>query len=193
MEKEQETVTTVSKANKYQPSTLAYVIAVITLGAAFGNMFLAGKIRNVMKAEMPKASWKQSSSQGPNFSSNQYQQQAQQQAYEQNFKNSSSKNHQSRKQQQNYHKEGSNDYDPFAHHTIFDFKSEHLQTLGLTKAQFSENNIKVAYRDLVMKYHPDRIALDDPLRDEYNRKFQQISSSYQILMESIKKAESKKE
>lgn len=189
MDKEQESASTVTKANKYQPTTLAYVIAIITLGAAFGNMFLAGKIRNVMKAEMPKATWKQSSSQGPNFSTNQYQQHTQQQAHEQNFKNASGRNQQSRRQQEGH---SSNEYDPFAHHTIFDFKSEHLQTLGLTKAEFSETHIKTAYRDLVMKYHPDRIALDDPLREEYNRKFQQISSSYHILMESIKMAENKK-
>lgn len=33
---------------------VGYVIAGITLGAAIGNMFLAGKIKNVMKIKFPK-------------------------------------------------------------------------------------------------------------------------------------------
>jgi len=189
MEKEAEkkTSTTVS-TGKQEPSSLAYVIAIITLGAAFGNMFLAGKMRNIMKAQIPKAAynWKPGSNQGSkvhneqNGQFNQSYTNASQSHNEQNF-NKNNRNQQ--QQQKSENRSNENEHDPFAHYQFFDSRSEHLQVLGLDKSQFSESNIKAAYRKMVMKYHPDRIALDDPKRDEYVRKFQQISASYNILMD----------
>src|ERR1017187_10296154 len=56
------------------------------------------------------------------------------------------------------------------------------QILGVNKSS-SEDEIKKAYRQMAMKYHPDKNA--DP---EADSKFKEASSAYEILSNPDKKA-----
>jgi len=56
-------------------------------------------------------------------------------------------------------------------------KKDYYQILGVSK-DADENTIKKAYRNLAMKYHPDR----NPGREkEANEKFKEINEAYEVL------------
>ncbi len=164
---------------KQDPSSLAYIIALITLGAAFGNMFMAGKIRNVMKAEMPKASQATSGySNGPRqnagpwedtVASKQHQGKQQHQQWKQRF------DEQQRQQHQQYNRDDFEFFDP---------RVDHLKKLGLSIEQNNEKAIKARFRELVMQYHPDRVT-DEVLKEKHQQRFQEINHSYQCLLKYL--------
>lgn len=54
------------------------------------------------------------------------------------------------------------------------------KTLGVNEGA-SEEEIKKAYRNLAKKYHPDRYA-NSPMKDEAERKMQEINEAYDFLM-----------
>lgn len=65
--------------------------------------------------------------------------------------------------------------------TYVDQTSNSHQILGVSKGA-TDQEIKFAYRKLVKKYHPDRIATADPeTRDKASKKFQQIQKAYEDL------------
>lgn len=169
---------------KEEPSSLAYIIALITIGAAFGNMFMAGKIRNVMRAEMPKAGQAASGySNGPRQTAGaweegsagaaQQRRQQQQEQWKQRFEEQFRQHHQQKSKF---------DRDDFE---FFDPRIDHLKKLGLSLEQNNEKAIKARYRELVMKYHPDRIVDDEKLKEQHQQTFQEISNSYQSLMKYL--------
>jgi DnaJ-class molecular chaperone len=61
---------------------------------------------------------------------------------------------------------------------------DHYTTLGVSKNATSEE-IKKAYRQMALKYHPDRNQ-DDPTSAE---QFKKVSTAYEVLSDSAKKAE----
>eukprot|EP01040_Poterioochromonas_malhamensis_P013620 gene13620-15006_t len=150
-----------------------YGMAALIFAAALSNMFLGGRIRNVMKAEMPKATWKKAENQG--------------------FKNANeeaanqSKTHRTNQQQQQ--QQTKSESDPYSEllRDLSIIQTSHLRTLGLSPKDFNEKAVKTAYRSLVMTYHPDRIAANDPKKEEYLKKFQGISHSYQVLLDMLNK------
>jgi DnaJ-domain-containing protein 1 len=180
-----ETLIVSSPTTSDHNSLLGYTVAIITLGAAFGNMFLAGKIRNVMKVQVPKTEqyWKRSASsakagaEGGESTQHAEHHAHKQQAYQQ--------------QKQQYQKSQSQQQSGFD--PAFNIKEQlavihrtHLRTLGLEEKDMNEKALKNAYRQLVMKYHPDRLAIDDPQREEYREKFQRISNSYNLLLDVVR-------
>lgn len=145
---------------------LGYTIALVTLGACIGNMFMAGKIRNVMKMKIPnpetfrEGGSKRSSTNGTNTSSN-------------------SQTH-----------EKVDNVDPFAHlkqraaATIPDYIVSHLDVLKLPHKRANEAEIKAAYRKAVLQYHPDRMHLKDvAMKPIYEAKFKMSTDSYQALID----------
>lgn len=44
------------------------------------------------------------------------------------------------------------------------------------------HRIKDAYRFLALKYHPDRVSQNDPLRNSNGEKFKVVSASYENLL-----------
>lgn len=141
---------------------LGYVIAAITLGAAFGNMFMAGKIKNVMKMEMPRvSSWKKErplpgSNTAPHESTTEGPTQTTRRTY------SSAR--------------------PIA--IVPDHIVPHLNNLKLPIGAVNEADIKSAYRKAVMQYHPDRMAhRDTDLKPLHEAKFKQSTESYNALIE----------
>ena len=56
--------------------------------------------------------------------------------------------------------------------------------LGVQK-NADENEIKKAYRKLAVKYHPDKSPQDK--KEEYTKKFQEISEAYEVLSDSEKR------
>lgn len=61
-------------------------------------------------------------------------------------------------------------------------KRDYYEVLGVSK-DASENEIKKAYRNMAMKYHPDRNS-DDP---EAEKKFKEASEAYEVLGDSEKR------
>ena len=62
--------------------------------------------------------------------------------------------------------------------------TEYYDLLGVSK-NADEGEIKKAYRKLAIKYHPDKSPEDK--KEEYTKKFQQISEAYEVLSDSEKR------
>jgi hypothetical protein len=171
---------------KESPSSMAYIIALITIGAAFGNMFLAGKIRNVMRAEMPKAGQAASGySNGPRQSAGAWRETAGAGAAQQNGQKQQQwkQRYEEQSRQQQQQQQTKFDREDFE---FFDPRIDHLKKLGLTIEQNNEQAIKARFRELVLKYHPDRVS-DEVLKEKNQQIFQDINNSYQSLMKYMMK------
>lgn len=166
------------KSSETHHNWFGYGMAALIFATAFANMFLGGRIKNVMKVEMPKANWKQA-----------------RQGFKEEFTNNSTNKQKSgaytKGQTSSSSKE--RDSDPYSSilHDLGALQSSHLRTLGLSPDEYNEQAVKKAFRQLVLLYHPDRVAIDDPNREEYLKKFQSISHSYQVLLDSLQKVHSK--
>ncbi|MCX5692473.1 MAG: molecular chaperone DnaJ [Candidatus Omnitrophica bacterium] len=65
-------------------------------------------------------------------------------------------------------------------------KRDYYEILGVQKGA-SVDDIKKAYRNLALKYHPDRVATDK--KKEAEEKFKEISESYAVLSDSQKRSQ----
>lgn len=63
-------------------------------------------------------------------------------------------------------------------------KRDYYEVLGLSKGATPEE-IKKAYRNLALKYHPDRVTADK--KKEAEEKFKEISEAYEVLTDPKKK------
>ena len=61
---------------------------------------------------------------------------------------------------------------------------DYYAVLGLSK-DASAKDIKKAYRELALKYHPDRV--DPSEKEKAQKKFQEIGEAYEILSDPEKK------
>lgn len=167
-------------------TTTAYIIAGITLGAAVGNMFLAGRIRNVMKINIPRSdAWRGGGSTSSTHSSSSAGSSAHTRSSRSDGSHTSSGNNRT----EQLKSAATQDYSlPFA-------IRGHLKVLGMPQEATDEKRIKDAYRAVVMKYHPDRIPIhtsrdnngvkdDDShaLRLQYESKFKEVTDSYNSLI-----------
>ena len=64
-------------------------------------------------------------------------------------------------------------------------KRDYYEVLGIAKSA-SDTDIKKAYRNLALKYHPDRVQADK--KKEAEERFKEVSEAYEVLMDSQKKA-----
>jgi molecular chaperone DnaJ len=64
-------------------------------------------------------------------------------------------------------------------------KRDYYEVLGVAKGA-SVDEIKSAYRNLALKYHPDRVSADK--KSEAEEKFKEISEAYEVLIDSNKRA-----
>lgn len=168
-------------------TTTAYIIAGITLGAAIGNMFLAGRIRNVMKINIPRNdAWRGGSTSSTHSSSS---------------AGSGAHTRSSRSDGSTRTEHMKSSTAPLDHNSLPFAIRSHLKVLGLPQEVTDEKRIKDAYRAVVMKYHPDRIPIhtsrdnnglkdDDShaLRLQYESKFKEVTDSYNSLMAYFTKA-----
>ena len=148
-----ETTSVVTKDN-----TVGYVIALITFGAAVGNMFLAGKLRSVMNA---RVTYK-------------YKQQRQHQQHQQSSGNG---NNNSKSSNSGSSNSGSAAHDKLRLQ-IPPLVCKALVRLGLPKrADVSKEEVARAYRALAMSYHPDRhVGVED--KEKYTQKFKVLQEDH---------------
>ncbi len=64
-------------------------------------------------------------------------------------------------------------------------KSDYYEVLGLNKNATSDE-IKKAYRNLALKYHPDRVSADR--KKEAEERFKEISEAYEVLIDPQKRS-----
>ncbi|KAI0368791.1 DnaJ-domain-containing protein [Pilatotrama ljubarskyi] len=61
---------------------------------------------------------------------------------------------------------------------------KHLETLGLTSEDLNEDAVRVAYKKLALRWHPDRHNADP---EEAKQKFIEVNEAYKALVEVCKK------
>lgn len=170
--------------NNPHKSLVVYAIAIITLGAAFGNMFLAGKVKRVMNVKIPHFDADSSYRKFQQQAAQEQMRRAAQQANRARQNRDGSKfNYQeefSRNRQQN--PDGSGPVSSWSYHDT------NLNTLGLKRHQCDEASIKKAFFTLAKQNHPDTLPQDiTPHEKELRvKKFQQINQAYQELMQFVK-------
>ena len=64
-------------------------------------------------------------------------------------------------------------------------KRDYYEVLGVSK-NAAADEIKKAYRNLALKYHPDRVPAER--KKEAEEKFKEISEAYEVLIDSQKRA-----
>ena len=64
-------------------------------------------------------------------------------------------------------------------------KRDYYEVLGLSK-NASADDVKKAYRNLALKYHPDRVPAEK--KKESEEKFKEVSEAYEVLIDPQKKA-----
>ncbi|MBN2453242.1 MAG: molecular chaperone DnaJ [Candidatus Omnitrophica bacterium] len=64
-------------------------------------------------------------------------------------------------------------------------KRDYYEVLGLSKTA-TVDEIKKAYRNLALKYHPDRVSADK--KKEAEEKFKEMSEAYEVLVDPQKRA-----
>ncbi len=163
---------------------LGYTIAVIVVGAAFGNMFMAGKIKNVMRAKMPDVEQFMPKNK-PNFTANGPTASQSTQKGDTYGRKSGDYRYSSNKK-----KSESNDFLPAGLTNIPPYIKTHFDNLQLpVTVLLTEKTVKDAYRSEAMKHHPDRIANDTPgaeaLKKQNELKFKEISNSYKFLLRNF--------
>ena len=160
---------------------LGYLIAAIIFGAAVGNMFLAGKIRNVMNIKV-KSPFPNSNS------SNNYK----------NFENAGSKDSKSsyvdgKTDHMKYRNPNKKAYIRIPQSIQNDLKLLEISLLNDLKIDTENINadnclseiqtkIKDSYRKAALQFHPDRLTIDDKRRAIYENKFKDISKAYNNLL-----------
>lgn len=162
-------------------TSIGYAIAFVTLGAAFGNMFLAGKIKRVMNVKIP------------NFDADATYSKFQQQAAKEQARRAQQQASQSSRQrfQEEYAK-----YKEYAGKTgavpSWSSQDRNLHALGLKRHQCNEPDIKKAFFALAKVHHPDTLPHDiSPQEKELRvKKFQEINEAYQALLQHVKAMES---
>jgi molecular chaperone DnaJ len=65
-------------------------------------------------------------------------------------------------------------------------KRDYYEILGIQKTA-SKDDIKRAYRNLALKYHPDRVSIDK--KKEAEEKFKEISEAYAVLSDDQKRSQ----
>lgn len=63
-------------------------------------------------------------------------------------------------------------------------KRDYYEILGISKSATADE-VKKAYRNLALKYHPDRVPADK--KKEAEEKFKEVSEAYEVLMDPQKK------
>lgn len=63
----------------------------------------------------------------------------------------------------------------------------YYDVLGLDQDKCTLRDIKKAYRKLALKYHPDRVPLEE--KDASTAKFREVSEAYEVLSDDGKRAE----
>ena len=64
-------------------------------------------------------------------------------------------------------------------------KRDYYEILGISKSA-SADEIKKAYRNMALKFHPDRVTPDK--KKEAEERFKEISEAYEVLMDSQKRS-----
>lgn len=175
---------------------LKYFLAASVIGACIGNMFVARKMRSIMKLKVPGRESTTASGWAPppptpsphasHFRAEAAERARQdQRVRDYNFQ---------REQQEQVHEA----YRTWARHKFdqryrprtadvgFDDMTSHLQALGLSTSQLpSKVEVKEAYAKIAMSTHPDRVPEGSLDRPRLQRQFRESTEAYKALLAKL--------
>lgn len=191
--------------NAKEEGTLKYFIAAAVVGACIGNMFVARRMRSIMKMKVPTGenvtgASSASRSTGERVDANRARRFAEESARERLRQEQRIKdyNYQSEQQEQvkaAYQSWMRNKYN--AHNRpkfggdFLSIMTPSLSVLGLPTSQLpSRKEIKDAYARIAMHSHPDKVPEDNPRRAQLQRQFTEASGAYKLLLQHVDALES---
>lgn len=184
-----------SNKEKDEDGYLKYIIAASVLGMCIGNMFVMRRYKGILRMNVENYSKTTNNTNNNNThktsnNNNQYYnhyksksewEKAEAEAderFRQRFKEYEYQQQQFNQTRESYEKRNRT--------VLPDNLKNAFLALNLLPKVHSSAEIKEAYRVCALRYHPDRIPVDDPKRDELTKKFKQATMSYKLLLDHFK-------
>ena len=173
---------------------MKYIIAAGVIGMCIGNMFVARRFKGIlkMKVDTYKTSTNSNTNSNTNTNNNNNKYYSHYKSREEWEKAEADaderfrqrfKDYEYQQQQFNHTKES---YEKRYRTALPDYLKSAFLTLNLTPKVHSPTEIKEAYRAIALKCHPDRVASDDPKKEELTKKFKEATTAYKLLLDNFK-------
>lgn len=174
---------------------LKYVIAASVLGACIGNMFVARKMRGIMKLKVPAAEsataagW--SSPPPPHSGRARVEGEEARARQAQRVRDYNYQREQQEQVHEAYRTWARHKYDPHRRPRNvellgLDAMTPYLQALGLPTSELpSKKEVKEAYGKIAMQSHPDRVPEGSHDRPRLQRKFTEATEAYKALLKKL--------
>lgn len=157
-----------------------YLIAACIIGTAIGNMFVARKMKSFQHMSSPFSNSKTAPSNGDYVR----QRLAEEQRRRERIRNFEHQREQTERIRQQFDRRfrGVTSCDSYP-----DYVRSALRVMEVSDPPklLSKEYVKQLYQSMAMKYHPDRIPVNDKRKGEYDKKFKDIVEANQVLVQYL--------
>jgi hypothetical protein len=168
------------KPNNNDSGILKYLIAACVLGTAIGNMFVARKMKSFQHISSPfaNASKTSSSSSNEDFLRRRF---AEEQRRRERIRDFEYQREQTERIRQQFERKYGGRMYSGSDYPLDVQSALKVMEVAEPPKKLSKEFVKQLYQSMAMKYHPDRIPLNDKRKAEYDRKFKEIAEANRVL------------